>query len=273
MTIIWYTYPYYNKFYGMEILMKEKLYTIPLNDAINAQDECPFCFIERVIEQDLMDFVLGNGASYMESDIRENTDNYGFCRTHFKKMFDYGNTLGNAWILKTHYEKTIAEMKKTFSAYQPSEKSSFLKKKAKSDSLNSVGQWSKDREESCYICNAFKTDYERYLNTFFVMYKKDDEFKEKVLNGKGFCLSHFGDLCIAAETYLNEKQRAEFFPAIFQLMETNMKRIGEDVSWMIEKFDYLNKDADWKNSKDAIQRGMQKMKGGYPADPIYKMKK
>ena len=51
--------------------MKEKLYTIPLNDAMNAGDECPFCFIERNVEQDLLDFVLGSGSSYMESDIRE----------------------------------------------------------------------------------------------------------------------------------------------------------------------------------------------------------
>ena len=71
--------------------MKEQLYTIPLNDAVNAKDECPFCFIERKIEQD-----LGSGSSYMEADIRELTDKAGFCRNHFKKMFDYGNTLGNA---------------------------------------------------------------------------------------------------------------------------------------------------------------------------------
>ena len=38
--------------------MKEKLYTIPLNDAVNAGDECPFCYIERNVEQDLMDFAL-----------------------------------------------------------------------------------------------------------------------------------------------------------------------------------------------------------------------
>ena len=56
-------------------------------------------------------------------------------------------------------------------------------------------------------------------------------------------------------------------------MEANMQRISEDVSWLVEKFDYRNKDADWKNSKDAIQRGMQKLKGGYPADPAYKMAK
>ena len=45
------------------IEMKEKLYTIPLNDAVNASDECPFCFIERELEQNSLDFVLGNGAS------------------------------------------------------------------------------------------------------------------------------------------------------------------------------------------------------------------
>ena len=42
--------------------MKEKIYTIPLNDAVNADAECPFCFIERVVEQDLLDFVLGSGS-------------------------------------------------------------------------------------------------------------------------------------------------------------------------------------------------------------------
>ena len=74
--------------------MKEQLYTIPLNDAVNAQDECPFCFIHRSIEQDLLDFVLGSGSSYMEADIREQTDKAGFCRYHFQKMFDYGNAAG-----------------------------------------------------------------------------------------------------------------------------------------------------------------------------------
>ncbi len=52
-----------------------------------------------------MDFVLGNASSYMESDVRDKTDKAGFCRMHFKKMYDYGNTLGNAWILKTHINK------------------------------------------------------------------------------------------------------------------------------------------------------------------------
>ena len=99
--------------------MKEKLYTIPLNDAVNASDECPFCFIERELEQNSLDFVLGNSSSYMESDIRDQTDKAGFCRVHMKKMFDYGNTLGNALILQTHYHKLREEMRKQFDSFHP----------------------------------------------------------------------------------------------------------------------------------------------------------
>ena len=52
-----------------------------------------------------------------------------------------------------------------------------------------------------------------------------------------------------------------------------MQRLSDDVSWLVEKFDYRNQNADWKNSKDAVQRGMQKLAGGYPADDPYKMNK
>ena len=249
--------------------MKEQLYTIPLNDAVNAGDECPFCFIERNVEQDLLDFVLGSGSSYMESDIREQTDRAGFCRSHFKKMFDYGNTLGNAWILKTHYRQMIREMQSRFQDYKPGKTSLKDRLKKSSGRQNPIGVWALEKEKSCYICSQYADTYERYLDTFFVLYKKDEAFRDKIRNGKGFCLPHFGDLCEAAQARLGDKELAAFFDMMFPLMEKNMERLSEDVSWMVEKFDYRNKDADWKTSKDAIQRGMQKLKGGYPADPPY----
>lgn len=253
--------------------MKEQLYTIPLNDAINANDECPFCFIERNVEQDLLDFVLGSGSSYMESDVREATDKAGFCRNHFKKMFDYGNTLGNGWILKTHFLHMNKEMHDQFRSFTPQKTPLMGKLKKNAAQRSSIGAWAKEQEKSCYICKRFEETYSRYLDTFFVMYKKDGEFRDKVKNGKGFCLPHFGDLCDAAETRLSEKEKAEFYPMLFTLMENNMKRLSDDVAWLVEKFDYRNQAADWKNSKDAVQRGMQKLAGGYPADDPYKMNK
>lgn len=253
--------------------MKEQLYTIPLNDAINAHDECPFCYIERNVEQDLMDFVLGSGSSYMESDVREATDQAGFCRTHFKKMFDYGNTLGNGWILKTHFVEMNRQMKAQFKSFTPQKSSLMNKFKKNAEGTNPIGMWVREKEKSCYICKRYADTYARYLDTFFVMYKKDPAFRDRIKNSKGFCLPHFGDLCEAADNKLNDKEKEEFYSMIFTLMEENMQRMAEDVAWLVEKFDYRNKDADWKNSKDSIQRGMQKLKGGYPADAPYQMNK
>jgi len=250
--------------------MKEKLYTIPINDAVNAKDECPFCFIERKIEEDMMDFVLGSGSSYMESDVRDKTDKAGFCRMHFKKMYDYGNTLGNAWIMKTHMKQIQYEMKQAMDKFTPGSSGSLFKK---SSGTNSVTEWVRNREKSCFICNQFKDHYDRYMDTFFEMYRKEPEFAEKIQSGKGFCLPHFGDICEAAEGRIKEKDKKDFYNMLFTLMKENIDRLYEDDAWLIEKFDYRNKDADWKNSKDALQNCMQKLKGGYPADPVYKQKK
>lgn len=252
--------------------MKEKLYTIPLNDAINAGDECPLCFVERALEQDLLDFALGSCASYMESDVRDITDREGFCRNHFKKMFDYGNTLGNAWILKTHYQKMRSEFDSVSKNFHPG-KLSLADKFRKKASDNALVNWVKDKEDSCYICNRMEEIYSCYIDTFFVLYKTEEEFREKINNSKGFCLSHFSDLCEGADKKLSEKELEAFYQLILPLMQKNLDRMQEDVDWMVEKFDYRNKDADWKNSKDAIQRGMQKLKGGYPADAPYKPSK
>ena len=253
--------------------MKEQIYMIPLNDAVNADDECPFCHIEREIEQDLLDFVLGSGSSYMDSNIRDHTDIQGFCREHFKKMFDYGNTLGNGWILKTHYKRMLNEFDKQTKAYSPSRISLKDKLKRNGTTSNPVSMWVKEKEDSCYICNYYKEHYARYLDTFFMMYQKDDEFRMKIKNGKGFCLIHFGDLCEALPYKVPEKDQADFYNMLCELTRKNLGRVSDDIAWLIEKFDYRNKEADWKNSKDAIQRSMQKLKGGYPADPPYKMSK
>ncbi len=253
--------------------MKDKLYMLPLKEAVDANDECPFCYIERKVEQDTMDFVLGNASSYMEADIRDMTDRAGFCREHFKEMFEYGNALGNAWILKTHYMRLIGQMEKEIKGYHPPKLSFSEKIKKKGESQNPVINWIDEKEKSCYFCNMFADTYDRYMDTFFYLLKEDNDFKDKVLNGKGFCLPHFKDMCVYADARLSDKDKEFFYDKFIPILTDNMKRIFEDVAWMIEKFDYVNANADWKNSKDALQRAMQKLKGGYPADPVYKMKK
>lgn len=253
--------------------MKEKIYTIPLMDAFQAEDECPFCFIERNLEQHAIDFVLGSGASYMEDDIRAETDKIGFCKTHYKKMFEYGNRLGSGLILTTHFKKKNEELKQQIKMFSPG-KASMLGhfKKAKADPENpktNIGNWVKNQNTSCYICDYYKNTYNRYLDTFFELYRKNTEFQEIFKNSKGFCIPHFADLVETSEVLLNDREKEKFYAELFPLMTENLQRVTDDLEWFCDKFDYKNKDADWKNSRDAIQRGMQKAAGGYPADPPY----
>ncbi len=255
--------------------MKEQLYTIPLMDAFRAEDECPFCYIERDVEQNALDFVLGRDASYMQDHVRAETDRVGFCRKHYEKMFNYGETLANALILETRIKYLMKEMKSEMKKCTVASKVSLKDKMFKDPSAmrdnNNVSRWVHEKEESCFICDHIKRNYDRYVATFFYLYKKkENEFIELVKNGKGMCLHHLADILDAAPLYLNKKEEEELRNILFPQTIANMERVLEDVEWLQKKFDYLYKDADWKNSRDAVQRAMQKITGGHPADPPYR---
>lgn len=254
--------------------MKDTIYTIPLTDAFKAEDECPFCFIQRKLEQDAISFILG--CAYMEDDIRAETDHVGFCADHFKKMYDYGNRLGNALMLHTHYIALQKELCKKIEVFSPSKTKLFSKFKSYKTSndatSNVLSEWAKEKTHSCYVCDALNHNFTRYINTFFYLIETNEDFRMLFKNGKGFCLPHFGDIMALADSQLNDKYKEEFYTVLFEQMQTNFKRIEEDLSWFIDKFDYRNKDADWKTSKDAIPRAMQKVSSVYVQDTPFKEK-
>ena len=100
----------------------------------------------------------------------------------------------------------------------------------------------------------------------------DSEFMSLMKNGKGFCLHHFADILDAAPVYLNEKEQKQLRDILFPQMEENLSRILDELDWFQKKFDYRYREEHWKNSKDAVQRAMQKIVGGYPADQPYRQK-
>lgn len=255
--------------------MKEQLYTIPLMDAFRADDECPFCFIKRNLEQHALDYVLGPETSYMQDYVRAETDRLGFCREHFQKMFTYGEALGNGLILDTHLKAVRAALKKEMKSYsvlaKPGLGDKIKKDRNKVENNNSVSRWIRKQEESCYICENMENNYQRYLATFFYLYKKGEpEFLEFLENGRGMCLPHLADVLDASTLYLSEKEQKVLRELLFAKMEENLERLQGEIDWFEKKFDYRYKQEDWKTSKDVVQRGMQKLKGGYPADKPYR---
>ena len=250
--------------------MKEMLHTIPVNEAFEADDECPFCHMERELEQHAIRYVLGPAASYMEPDVRGSTDKAGFCPQHIKKMYDYGNTLGNALILQTYYARLLDEFHYESQMFEMPPKQPLLGKK-KPIETERYWQRLEKKVNSCYICDKIEYNLSRYYHTFFVLLK-EPEFRQKVENTKGFCLRHFARLLQEAEDRLPNSQREWFYETVFPLMEKHLIRVKDDLDWLVAKFDYRNAGADWKNSQDALQRTMQKLEGIYPADPPYKAK-
>ena len=48
--------------------MKEKIYTIPVNDAFDKDCECPLCAMYQELENNAVEYTMG--PSYMEDNIR-----------------------------------------------------------------------------------------------------------------------------------------------------------------------------------------------------------
>lgn len=192
--------------------MKEKLYTIPVNDAFTEDCECPLCNIYKKLEQEALEYTL-RPSTYMTDDRRLESDKVGFCARHVAMLKEMPDRLGLALMLKTHMEKSMKEIE------------------AK----------------------------QNYLGTIFYLYKKEEEFRKLFQSSKGFCTKHYGMLYEMAPERLRGELLEFFITELNRMYLENMKRVHEDLSWFIDKFDYRFKDEPWKNAKDALPRTMTKL--------------
>jgi len=248
--------------------MRYHIDTIPVWDAMKKDGECLLCVLERKTELGEAERYLG--ASVMEPDIRVKVNEKGFCRRHHGMLYGMSNRLGHALMLESHMIETRQREEKIFSRL-----------KAAGEALEGTGMLgrfsSKGRDaaglvkeqatalmnmaESCLMCETIEENMNRYLHTFFHLYQNDSDFRNRFAGGKGVCLPHAGRLMEAAADELGTKELAEFIRVIIRVQTENMDRIQEDISWFIKKFDYRFEKEDWKNSKDAVERTVNKLRG------------
>lgn len=248
--------------------MKKEIHTSPVAEAFASNDECPFCYLWRQADQRTIRHFAGPSASYMEPTMRSITNETGFCAAHTKKLYDYGNPLGSALMLQTHFEMTLQQLQDQMEHYEiPAKKGLFQRKK----STEEVPYWQRLQQqvERCAICDRVEDTMQRHYQVLFTLLE-EAEFRQMVEHAKGFCLGHFSQLLQEADMHLPRKYAEWFYPTVYKVMEKNLQRVKDDLDWLIAKYDYRNADAPWRNSKDALQRAMQKLSGIYPADPPYR---
>jgi len=232
--------------------MKEKLYTIPVNEAFDTDCECPLCMMYKSLEENAIDFTMG--PSYMEDDIRVATSQMGFCQKHLQQLYDAQNRLGLALILKSHMDTIINNVSKQTQPGARMVQSLFKRK----PDASGVAAYIDELEDKCFVCDKIEGTFDRYIATVFHLYHNEEEFRRKFSASKGFCTSHYKMLYAAAPKYLFGEEQNTFIKELNRLYIDNMKRVRDDLEWYINKFDYRYENEPWKNAKDALIRSMLK---------------
>ena len=231
--------------------MKEKLHTIPVNEAFDTDCECPLCVMYKSLEDKAIDFTMG--PSYMDDDVRGETSRLGFCEKHLELLYKNQNRLGLALILKSHMDLLIKEAEKGSGLNAKLSIPSLFRKKGE----QSVAASDKHRH-TCYICHKIEGTFERYIATIFHLYHTEREFRSKFSACKGFCVNHYTLLRDQAPKYLGGEELNSFIKELDTLYLENMKRVRDDLEWFVNKFDYRYAEEPWKNARDAMPRAMLK---------------
>ena len=204
--------------------MKEQLYTIPVNEAIDKNEECLFCTLNKKVEEDILNYILG--PSYMEEDIRSETDKIGFCKKHYSQMYKAQNRLGVALILSTHMKNIRQNLNEIFKD-ELNETNHTIKKNLfrKNEEQTKSVEYISEIENSCYACKRMESRMNSYIDTFFYLWKKEDDFREKILNSKGFCLEHFNMIIKEGMDYLAIIRFTYVLFAIIQILLATLRSV------------------------------------------------
>ena len=245
--------------------MKEKIYTIPVNEAFSTDCECPLCYLHKKLENDAVDYALG--AAMMEPDYRIISNEKGYCTHHYKMLFEKNNKLSLSLVLDTHLEelrKKINSLSKNLNSLK-NEKSSLFKKE-NTDALNGFCQKISESTDSCVICEKINYTISRYIKVVFYLWENDEDFKTKIINSKGFCIPHFNALIEAAFEYLSHQKACEFAKILYDKEVKELERIQEEIHRFTLKFDYRNRDMDLGAAIDAPKRTIEKLTGYISSD-------
>ncbi|HBP37686.1 MAG TPA: ABC transporter substrate-binding protein [Clostridiales bacterium] len=242
--------------------MKEKIYTIPVNDAFAATGACPLCTLAATMTENLLQYYLG--PALMEPDVRKTTNEKGFCREHLAALYNREeNRLGLGLLLHTHTSDLVSDLNPALSRSAPAGGARLFsgRKKDFRQSLLAAADKIEERARSCVICERLDYTMDRYLDVIFFQYFTEPSFKKQFDECQGYCLPHLALLLRGAAKYLNQNQAAEFVSQLALIQNRSLQALCDDIEWFTQKFDYRNQNKDWKNSRDALPRAINKIRG------------
>lgn len=223
--------------------MREDITSIPVTDVFEEQDGCPICRMRDLLETRVTDYITG--AAMMEPDVRQETNDRGFCLTHYRQLLKKRARLPVALMM----ESRLAEVEKQVFAGLPLIGKSPKKQAAGAQSVM----------DSCFVCERVDWAMTRLLATVCRLWETERDFRDLFEKQEHVCLPHFQLLVQVAAREMDKKNVGEFQKAASVLCRKQLEELRADVSHFCKMFDYRNssdENADWGNSKDSIERSI-----------------
>ena len=203
--------------------MRESILTIPINEVFEPKEGCPICRMRDTVEQHICEYIMG--AAMMEPDVRMETNEQGFCYTHFEMLMQQNNRLSLALMLNSYLENA---------------RHNIFEKKSIFFSKNAKAKKSAEIECSCFVCGKVQWGIDHMLETFFTMYVKDGRFKNLFKAQEFICVPHYNMLNMKAEEKLQKGDLPAFRKDLDALVEEYVKQLNSDVNDFCNSFDYRN---------------------------------
>ncbi len=200
--------------------MKDKIYTIPINESFEKRCSCPVCRLREKTRANSLEYITG--AAMMEPDVRIETNRLGFCREHFDDLLNMKNRLSLALMLESRMDE-VAEF--CFGRKGSPDGSLADKNVAKTVS-------------TCFICKRIDTYMNHYAENIVYMWKSEPEFERLFAEQEGLCLPCLALLLSVGKKDLNKKQYAEFSRAAATLAKKMHDALRADLSGFTRSFDY-----------------------------------
>lgn len=224
--------------------MKERIYSIPLTDALNEKCGCILCTIEEKAEKDAVSYFLG--PSLMEPDSRTLTNDKGFCRRHLNMLLEGNHRLGLALILETH----VKELSKKFSVKKSGVFSKSLDtKKMSEEALANV--------KSCALCEKMNAQLLAAAENLAYLWGSEKDFKDNFEKNGTLCPEHTALALYACEKELHGKSRNEFAKMLISRQKETLDSLYEDLHAFTLSFDYRNTQKPDKKIADAVPRAVK----------------
>ncbi len=231
--------------------MREDITSIPVNEIFEETDGCPVCRMRDMLEKRVSDYITG--AAMMEPDVRMETNEQGFCLTHYRQLLKKHAALPVALMMESRLE----QVEKQVFAGMPILGKSARKQAACAD----------ETAESCFVCRQVEWAMSRLLATVCRLWDTEREFRSCFEEQAYLCLPHFALLSQIAAREMNKKNIADFQKAASLLCRKQLGLLRADVSQFCKMFDYRSssdENADWGRSRDSVERSIAWLTGREP---------